>query len=280
MKRIENGNPNTPRPGMRRDAGSGEQSPTYERTSLDGNYTAWYAPVGTTIVGNGVFRSWSMAPNALPGRGTNHYQEYAARRAVDYFMDVSVPRQREERAGHTLPPDRLEYINDQLTIIDYAAQYNRYFVAPEKPDEAPGSVGTVEAVTNGLGRYHLRRHKRLEDGSLQVQRPDPQVEAYLEPLYTNDIHANDGNWGADDDGQWYPVAADVANAAFPGTYPPYEPRRLPQDDEQLVLTRRRAGLVGDPVAGRPNEEERLYEQRMQHLDDKARQRDVPEAYEL
>jgi hypothetical protein len=171
-----------------------------------------------------------------------------------------------------------EYVNGVLTVINRDPQYNYYFVAPEKPDIAPGSVGTVEAVANGLGRYHLRRHKRLEDGSLQEQRPDPQVEAILEPLYTNDIYAN--AWGADDDGQWYPVAADIANAAFPGTYPPYEPRRLYQDDEQMVLSRRRAGLVGDPVAGRPNEEERLHEQAMQHLDDKARQRDLPIRYEL
>ncbi len=279
MKRIENGNPNAPRPGMIRDAGIHARSPAYERTSLDGNYTAWYAPVANTVVGK-AFKSWSMAPNALAGSGMIHREEDAARRAVDYFMDVSVPRQREEGAGHTLPPDRLEYVNGQLTIIDTSAQYSRYFSAPEPTPEEPGSVGGVVAVANGLGRYHLRRHKRLEDGSLQVQRPEPEVEALLEPLYTNDIYANDGNWGADDDRRWYPVAADVANAAFRGTYPPYEPRRLYQDDEALVLRRRRAGIVGDPIAGRPNEEERLYEQRMQHLDDKARQRDVPEAYEL
>ena len=277
MKRIENGNPNAPRPGMIRDAGFGEQSPTYERTSLDENYTAWYAPVTNTVVGN-AFTSWSMAPNALAGSGTIHSEEDAARRAVDYFMDVSVPRQREERAGHTLPTDRLEYVNGILTVIDRDPQYNYYFTAPQKPDTAPGSVGSVEAVSNGLGKYYLRRQKRLENGKIAVQRPDATVEALLEPLFTNDIYAN--AWRADDDGQRYPVAADIANAAFPGTWPPYEPQRLYPDDEQLVLTRRRAGLVGDPVAGQPNEEERLYEQSMQHLDDAARQRDVPIDYDL
>ena len=81
--------------------------------SLDGNYTAWYAPVANTVVGN-AFTSWSEAPNSLPGSGTIHREEEAARRAVNYFMDVSVPRQREERAEHTLPHDRLEYVNGAI----------------------------------------------------------------------------------------------------------------------------------------------------------------------
>src|SRR5258708_1981175 len=131
MRRIEN--PNAPH--LTRQAGS------YSRLSLDGHYTAWYAPVANTVVGD-AFKSCSMAPNALAGSGTIHLLEDAARRAVDYFMDVSVPRQREERAGHTLPHDRLEYVNGVLTIIDSAAQYHYYFVSPEKPDTAPGSVGT------------------------------------------------------------------------------------------------------------------------------------------
>jgi len=265
MRRIEN--PNSPN--LTRQAG------TYSRMSLDGHYTAWYAPVATTVVGD-AFTSWSMAPNALSGSGTIHHEEDAARRAVDYFMDVSVPRLREEKAGHTLPPDRLEYVNGVLTITDRAAQYNSYFVSPEKPDTEPGSVGTVEAIPNGLGRYFLRRHKRRVDGTLEEQRPDPEIQTLLEPLYTNDIHAN--SWGADDDGQWYLVAADVSNAAFPGTYPPYAPRRLYQDEEQMVLQRRRAGLVGDPVAGRLNEEERLRKQELAHLDDQAAQRDMPLDY--
>jgi len=237
---------------------------------------AWYAASPTVTLGN-AFRSWSLSPTSNPSRdGTIHREEDAARRAVDYFMDVSVPRQREEAAGHTLPTDRLEYVNGVLKIINHAAQYNRYFVSPEKPDEEPGSVGTVEAIPNGLGRYYLRRFKRLESGRLEIQRPDPEVQNLLEPLYTHDIDAN--SWGADDDGQWYPVAADVANAAFPNTWPPYEPRRLYHEEEQMVLRRRRAGLIGDPVAGQPNEEERLYEQRLQHLDDAARLRDAPIDY--
>ena len=270
MRRIES--PNAPV--CTRKAG------TYSRLSLDGGYTAWSAPFPGTVAGDTAFKSWSMAPNALSGSGTIHRQEDAARRAVDYFMDASVPRQREESAGHTLPHDRIEYVNGVLTLIDSSPQYSRYFSEPDPTAEEPGSVGGVVAVADGLGRYHLRRHKRLEDGSLQAQRPDPQIEALLEPLYTNDIYANDGNWGAEDDRQWYPVAADVANAAFPGTWPPYEPRRLPQEEEAYVLKRRARGLPGDPVTGRPNEEERLYEQRMQHLDDAARQRDLPIRYEL
>lgn len=265
MKRIENGNPNAPRPGRIRDAGFGAHPPMYERTSLDGTYTAWYAPVANTVVGN-AFKSWSMAPNAPAGSGTIHREEEAAQGAVDYFMDVSVPRQREERAGHTLPHDRLEYVSGALTVIDSSAQYSRYFSAPEPKPEEPGSVGGVIAVANGLGGYYLRRYKRLEDGNLQEQRPEPEVEALLKPLYTNDIYANDRNWGADDDRQWYPVAADVANAAFPGTWPPYEPRRLPQDEEQLVLRRRRAGLTGDPVAGRETSDERMERTMYDHLD--------------
>jgi hypothetical protein len=109
MRRIESGNPNAPRPGIIRGAGFGAESPTYERTSLDGNYTVWYASVANTVIGK-AFKSWSMAPNALAGSGTIHREEDAARHAVDYFMDVSVPRQREEYAGHTLPTDRLEYL--------------------------------------------------------------------------------------------------------------------------------------------------------------------------
>jgi len=265
MKRIENPNAAD----LTRKAGA------YSRRSLDGSYTAWYASVANTVIGN-AFKSWSMAPNALAGSGTIHREEDAARHEVDYFMDVLVPRQREEAAGHTLPTDRLEYVNGALTVIDTAAQYNRYFVSPEKPDTTPGSVGTVEAISNGLGRYYLRRFKRLESGELEEQRPDPQVQSLLEPLYTNDIHAN--SWGADDDRQWYPVAADIANAAFPGTWPPYEPRRLYPDDEELVLRRRRAGLAGDPVAGQPNEEERLEMQRIEHEEARARQRDLPIDY--
>src|SRR5713226_2149429 len=140
MRRVEN--PNAPH--FTRQAG------TYSRLSLDGHYTAWYAPVANTVVGH-AFKSWSMAPNALAGSGTIHREEDAARRAVDYFMDVSVARQREERAGHTLPTDRLEYVNGVLTVIASDPQYNDSFVAPEKPDTAFGSVGSVEAVTNGLG---------------------------------------------------------------------------------------------------------------------------------
>jgi hypothetical protein len=226
MKRIENPNP----PNLTRKAGA------YSRRSLDGDYTAWYSPVANTVIGN-AFKSWSMAPNALAGSGTIYREEDAARGAVDYFMDVSVPRQREEKAGHTLPTDRIEYVNGELRIIDSAAQYNRYFVSPEKPDSEPGSVGSVEAIPNGLGRFFLRRNIRREDGTLEEERPNPDVQALLEPLYTHDIYAN--SWGADDDGLWYPVTADIANAAFPGTWPPYEPRRLYPDEEQMVLRRRR-----------------------------------------
>ena len=255
MKRIENSN--APKP---RTAGD------YSRQSLDFRSMAWYAASPTLTLGN-AFRSWSLSPTSNPSRGgTIHREEDAARGAVDYFMDVSVPRQREERAGHTLPTDRLEYVNGELAIIDASAQYNRYFSAPEPAALEPGSVGGVVAIQTGLGRYFLRRHKRLEDGSLQVQRPDPQVEAILEPLYTHDIIANDGNWGADDDGQSYPVAADVANAAFPGTYPPYEPRRLPQDEEAYVLTRRARSLPGDPVAARETPDERMERTMYDHLD--------------
>jgi len=253
MKRIEN--PHAPK--FTRKAGA------YSRRSLDADFTAWYAPVATTVIGN-AFKSWSMAPNALAGSSTIHREESMARHEVDYFMDVSVPRQREEKAGHTLPHDRLEYVNGVLTVIDTAAQYNRYFVSQEKPDTEPGSVGTVEAISNGLGRYYLRRLKRLESGMLEEQRPDPKVQALLEPLYTHDIHAN--SWGTDDDGAWYPVAADIANAAFPGTWPPYEPRRLYQDDEALVLRRRREGLGGDPVAARETLDEHMERTMYDHLD--------------
>jgi len=265
MTRIENPNPLD----LTRKAGA------YSRRSLDGEYSAWYAPITITGVG-GAFKSWSIAPNALPGSGTLYIEEVDAIRAVDNFMEVSVPRQREERAGHTLPTDRLEYVDGALTVIDTAPQYNHYFVSPEKPDSEPGSVSSVEAVPNGLGRFYLRRYKRREDGTLEEQWPEPQVEDLLEPLFTNDIHSN--YWGADDDGQWYPVAADIANAAFTRTWPPYEPRRLYQDDEQMVLRRRRAGLAGDPVAGQPNEEERLEMQRIEHEEARARQRDLPIDY--
>lgn len=46
----------------------------------------------------------------------------------------------------------------------------------------------------------------------------------------------------------------------------------------MVLRRRRAGFVGDPVAGRPNEEERLRMQELAHLDDQAALRDKPIDY--
>lgn len=258
-------NPNAPTP---------QPAGDYSRQSVDFQFMAWYAASPTIAFGN-AFRSWSQSPSANPSRdGTIHTEEDVARQAVDLFMDVSVFRQREERARHTLPTDRVEYVNGVLTIIDTDPQFNHYFVAPEHPKTAPGSVGTVEAVSTGLGRYYLRRQIRLESGELQEQYPNPQVQALLEPLYTADIHAN--SWGADDEGQYYPVASDIANTAYPSTWPHYEPRRLPQEEEQMVLQRRRAGLPGDPIAGRPNEEEKLYEQYLTHLDDAARQRDVSE----
>jgi len=71
MKRIENPHP----PDLTRRAG------TYSRRSLDGDYTAWYAPVSNTVVGD-AFKSWSMAPNALAGSGTIHREEDAARREI------------------------------------------------------------------------------------------------------------------------------------------------------------------------------------------------------
>lgn len=276
MKRTENPNVHLPRIGAESLPNGESQRTMYSRMSLDGAYGAWYGRFHSQAAGH-AFKSWSYAPNAHPGSGTIHRQEDQARATVDHFMDHSVQAQREERVGHTLPNDRLEYVSGTVTIIDFSAQFNHYYPVPERPGEEPGSVGTVEAVSNGLGRFYLRREKRLEGGAIEMQQPALEVQALLEPLYTHDIHEN--YWGANDDHQSYPVASDVANAAFPNTWPPYEPRRLPQDEEQMVVRRRRAGLVGDPVAGKPNEEERLQQQAIEHLEAEIRYKTLPIKYE-
>jgi hypothetical protein len=161
----------------------------------------------------------------------------------------------------------------------HSPQWNAYFPAPETPGEHIGSVGTVEASSTGAGGSYLRRFRRHEDGSIKEQLPDPETAALLIDLVMLDIHSN--YWGTKIYARTnYDVAADISNAAFPQTWPPYESRPLKREDEQLVLTRRGRGLVGDPVTGRPNEEEKLYDQRLQHLDDRARQRDLPILYDL
>ena len=130
--------------------------------------------------------------------------------------------------------------------------------------EELGSVGTVEAVPTGLGGHYLRRERRGEDGNLAFQYPDPNIAALLKSLVQRDIDEN--YWGKTYPHTVYPVAADIANAAFPGTWPPYEPRRLPQDEEAMVLRLRAKGLAGDPVAGRETPDERMERTMYDHLD--------------
>jgi len=227
----------------------------------------------TTAFGN-AYTWWSETPHSTPGSGTILRDGEEARAAVDRFMDVSVPRQREEARGYTLAPDRFEYIDGVLTILDQSAQWNRYFPPSEQIAEGVGSVGRVEAAPTGLGGFYLRRFKRQENGELHEELPDRSVAALVKPLVRRDIAEN--YWGEKVyPHDVYPVAADISNALYPQTHPAYESRRLRAEDEKLVLERRRRGLVGDPIAGRLDEQERLQRQEIAHLEEAAEHRDDP-----
>lgn len=278
--RFENGNLNAPRPGMRRDAGFVTKPPLYERMSLRGDAFAWCNPVLNTATGN-AYKWWSVTTRQIAGSGTTVRDEDEARAAVDRFMEELVHKQLESVAGHSLPNERVAYIDGVLTLTDQSAQWNRYFPHPAIPGREEGSVSHVEAAPTGLERYYLRRFVRR--GRMKIeQRPDPDIDTELIMLLVMlDIHAN--YWG--NPMKIYPhttyrMAADVSNAAFPQTEPAYEPSELQAKDEHHVQLRRSRGLEGDPIKAQPNEEERLFQQEQAHLEARARQRDLPTRYDF
>jgi hypothetical protein len=133
---------------------------------------------------------------------------------------------------------------------------NERFVPRQSP-QAPGEKGTPYTLHNGLGRFFVAREVMQSDGQMKIEYAN-DARRKLERAATLAIHTH--YWGADDDGQWYPVTYTVANLAFADTRGHYIQPRY-----------RRHQL---------NEEERLERQAAQHLDDAARQRDLPLLYNV
>lgn len=77
--------------------GSGSRGAFYKRETPDRRYAAWY--VESWYEGHH-YRFFSLSPWHNAGNGTRYDLEIDARRAVDRFMDVTVPQLREQKVRY------------------------------------------------------------------------------------------------------------------------------------------------------------------------------------
>jgi hypothetical protein len=74
----------------------GERQPEYLRESADRRFAAWY--VESWYYGHH-YRFFSCSPWHLVGSGTRYRTEAETRAAVDWYMEVWVPRVLQEHVG-------------------------------------------------------------------------------------------------------------------------------------------------------------------------------------
>lgn len=100
---------------------------------------------------------------------------------------------------------------------------------PRRSPQAPGEKGTPFAQANGLGRFFVVREVMTPEWKTTTEHAKDE-SGKLERAVTMAIHRH--YWGANDDGQWYPVTYTVANLAFTDTRGQYvrPPRRHRFDD--------------------------------------------------
>ncbi len=167
----------------------------------------------------------------------------------------------------------------------------------------PGQPGSPEIYHNGLGRYFVGRPVLNHEERVTIQyAPDP--DRVLEQAATTIRRDRFGSYKYDQD-QRFPVTRRLAYAAFPDIRPKNQATAL--TDEWIVpevergeCSTTQAAALGLPYRHRItnetiaewterhaerknqpprlNEEERLFLQEQAHLEDRARQRDLPIDY--
>lgn len=107
---------------------------------------------------------------------------------------------------------------------------NERFLPRQKP-VVPGEKGTPFAQSNGLGRFFVVREILTSEGKVKTEYAKDENRR-LEHATTLAIRRH--SWGADDDGQWYPVTYTVANLAFADTRGQYvRPQRAKEGNQQM-----------------------------------------------